>query len=53
MSITTLEHLMAVAHFIIAAVTSKTDVTSVIKRVSVSAKEIAAVGRINIKQFIS
>ena len=38
---------------IIAAVTPKRDVTSVIKRVSVSAEEIAAVGRINIKQFTS
>ena len=38
---------------IIAAVTPKSDVTSVIQRVSVSAEEIAAVGRININQFTS
>ena len=38
---------------IIAAVTPKSDVTSVIKRVSVSAEEIAAVGRININRFTS
>ena len=38
---------------IIAAVTPKSDVTSVMIRVSVSAEEIAAVGRININQFTS
>ena len=38
---------------ITAAVTPKSDVTSVIKRVSVSAEKIAAVGRINITQFTS
>ena len=38
---------------IIAVVTPNSDVTSVIQRVSVSAEEIAAVGRINIKQFTS
>ena len=38
---------------IIAAVTLKSGVTSVMKRVSLSADEIAAIGRININQFTS
>ena len=37
---------------IIAAVTPKTDVTSVVKRVSVSADDVASVGRITIKPFL-
>ena len=38
---------------IIAVATPKRDMTSVIKRVTVSAEEIAATGHINIKQFIA
>jgi 5'-3' exonuclease len=38
---------------IMAVVTPKCDVTSVVKRVSVTAEEIAAVGHISIKKFIS
>lgn len=37
---------------VIAAVTPKTAVTSVVKRVSVSADDVAAVGRITIKPFL-